>query len=50
MWDLEIGGITSYNLLNWFFIYSFFGWIWKVPMYRGQKNDLSIGDMWQDQS
>ena len=29
MWDLKIGGIACYNLLNWFFIYSFFGWIWE---------------------
>ena len=29
MWDFKVNGVTCYNLLNWFFIYSFFGWIWE---------------------
>lgn len=37
MWDLEIGGITCYNLLNWFFIYSFFGWIWESSYVSWQE-------------
>lgn len=29
MWDLEIQGVDLYHILNWFFIYSFLGWVWE---------------------
>ena len=29
MWDLEIRGVDLYHILNWFFIYSFLGWVWE---------------------
>lgn len=29
MWDMQILGISVYNILNWFFIYSFLGWVWE---------------------
>ncbi len=29
MWDVKVFGITIYNILNWFFIYSFLGWVWE---------------------
>lgn len=30
MWELTINGIDFYHILNWFFIYSFFGWLWET--------------------
>ena len=30
MWDLSILGIDFYHLINWFIIYSFFGWVWET--------------------
>lgn len=30
MWELSIRGIDFYHLINWFFIYSFFGWLWET--------------------
>lgn len=29
MWTMEIMGIDVYHILNWFFIYSFLGWVWE---------------------
>ena len=29
MWNMEIRGVTVYHVLNWFFIYSFLGWVWE---------------------
>ena len=29
MWDLKIAGTDLYSILNWFFIYSFLGWLWE---------------------
>lgn len=29
MWEMKIFGVTIYNILNWFFIYSFLGWVWE---------------------
>lgn len=29
MWDMEFMGIDIYHILNWFFIYSFLGWVWE---------------------
>ena len=30
MWNLSIRGIDFYHLINWFYIYSFFGWLWET--------------------
>ena len=30
MWSLTINGTDLYHILNWFFIYSFFGWVWET--------------------
>ena len=30
MWDLSALGIDFYHLINWFIIYSFFGWVWET--------------------
>lgn len=40
MWDLEIGGVTCYSLLNWFFLYSFLGWIWESCYVSWQEKRL----------
>ena len=29
MWDFRIAGTDLYHILNWFFIYSFAGWLWE---------------------
>ncbi len=29
MWDFRIAGEDLYHILNWFFIYSFLGWVWE---------------------
>lgn len=30
MWDLSILGVDFYQILNWFIIYSFLGWVWET--------------------
>lgn len=38
-WELTINGVDLYHIINWFFIYSFFGWIWEtfyVSVKRGE--------------
>lgn len=30
MWNLTINGVDFYHIINWFIIYSFFGWIWET--------------------
>ena len=30
MWNLTINGTDLYHILNWFFIYSFLGWVWET--------------------
>lgn len=37
MWELSIRGVDFYHLMNWFFIYSFFGWLWET-CYVSAKN------------
>lgn len=37
MWDLTICGVDFYHIINWFFIYSFFGWVWETG-YVSVKN------------
>ena len=29
MWELKIAGETLYHIVNWFWIYSFLGWVWE---------------------
>lgn len=29
MWELKIAGVDVYHIINWFFIYSFLGWVWE---------------------
>lgn len=39
MWELTINGIDFYHIINWFFIYSFLGWVWEtfyVSVKRGE--------------
>ena len=33
----QILGVQLYNILAWFYIYSFFGWIWE-SLYVSAKN------------
>lgn len=37
MWDLTIAGFDLYHIAAWFWIYSFFGWIWE-SLYVSVKN------------
>lgn len=37
MWNLSIMGVDLYHLVNWFIIYSFFGWLWETS-YVSLKN------------
>ncbi len=37
MWNLSIMGVDFYHLVNWFIIYSFFGWLWETS-YVSLKN------------
>lgn len=30
MWDLQILGVDFYHIIQWFFIYSFLGWVWET--------------------
>lgn len=30
MWNLTICGVDFYHIINWFIIYSFFGWVWET--------------------
>lgn len=29
MWDMKIAGVEFYHIINWFYIYSFLGWLWE---------------------
>lgn len=29
IWELKIAGVDFYHIINWFFIYSFLGWVWE---------------------
>jgi len=29
MWEYEILGVSFYHICNWFYIYSFLGWVWE---------------------
>lgn len=30
MWNLTIAGVDLYDIISWFIIYSFFGWVWET--------------------
>lgn len=30
MWDFKVLGVDFYHIINWFFIYSFLGWVWET--------------------
>lgn len=30
MWSLTINGVDFYHIINWFFVYSFLGWLWET--------------------
>lgn len=32
VWNLTILGVDIYHILSWFFIFSFFGWIWETAL------------------
>lgn len=40
MWDFAINGVDFYHLINWFFIYSFFGWLWETCFVSAKKGEL----------
>ena len=29
MWNIQIAGEDLYHIVNWFYIYSFLGWLWE---------------------
>ena len=29
MWNIRIAGEDLYHIVNWFYIYSFLGWLWE---------------------
>ena len=29
MWNIQIAGVDIYHIINWFYIYSFLGWLWE---------------------
>ena len=29
MWNAAVAGTDFYHIINWFFIYSFLGWVWE---------------------
>lgn len=39
MWSLSIGGVDFYHLINWFFIYSFLGWVWETCFVSFKKGE-----------
>lgn len=40
MWDLTILGVDFYHIINWFIIYSFFGWLWETCYVSVKKGEL----------
>ncbi|MDO4273322.1 MAG: hypothetical protein Q4D16_06625 [Eubacteriales bacterium] len=39
MWSLSIGGVDFYHIINWFFIYSFLGWVWETCFVSFKKGE-----------
>lgn len=40
MWDLSINGVDFYHIANWFYIYSFLGWLWETCYVSVRKGKL----------
>lgn len=40
MWDFRIAGTDMYHILNWFFIYSFAGWLWESAFVSVKEKKL----------
>ena len=40
MWDLTINGVDFYHIANWFYIYSFLGWLWETCYVSVRKGKL----------
>ena len=40
MWDLAINGVDFYHIANWFYIYSFLGWLWETCYVSVRKGKL----------
>lgn len=40
MWDFRIAGTDLYHILNWFFIYSFAGWLWESAFVSVKEKKL----------
>lgn len=40
MWNLTVRGIDLYHIINWFILYSFFGWLWETCYVSAKKGEL----------
>ena len=40
MWELAINGVDFYHIANWFYIYSFLGWLWETCYVSVRKGKL----------
>lgn len=40
MWELQIAGEDIYHIMNWFYIYSFLGWLWESSYVSVKKHKL----------
>lgn len=40
MWELTVRGIDFYHLINWFFAYSFLGWLWETCYVSAKQGTL----------
>lgn len=40
IWNATVNGIDFYHIANWFFIYSFLGWLWETCYVSAKKGEL----------
>lgn len=40
IWNATIQGVDFYHIANWFFIYSFLGWLWETCYVSAKKGEL----------
>lgn len=40
IWNASINGIDFYHIANWFFIYSFLGWLWETCYVSAKKGEI----------
>lgn len=40
IWNATVNGIDFYHIANWFFIYSFLGWLWETCYVSAKKREL----------